>query len=549
MFSLTVAASGNGSWQVGRAINTGRRNMKVSRISEMRLMDRAAMETYGISDALLMENAGEAVYFAVLKECGIRNRRFVVFSGIGNNGGDGFVAARKIHSSGGWVKIFVVGDPSRYRGAAKLNYEIVSRLPIEVQVLTHDRIDEANDVVSGCDTIIDALFGTGLTRDVEGLHARVVGIMNGSGKTVFSVDIPSGVHGGTGRIMGAAVKADCTVTFGLPKIGNLLYPGYERCGKLYVTHISFPPVLYDRESIRIEINDPAPLPSENEAVRKDEFRTILLVMGPSSRPESFSSAVVAFVRAGAGRPRVAMPESIASSVAEDVGEITAAPQKETVSGNISLENKEPLLELCRHMDMIVLGPGLSSDEETCRLVRELVPEIRCPILIGGDAVAAVSGDFNALKSRREPTILAVEPGGISGIMETGSGDSEDTVIDVLRRRTDELDSIIVLEDAHSLIGFPDGNVLVNMSGSPGITSADRRGALAGTVAAMYGSGLSLGDAVGAGVFVYGCACDLAVGDAGGEGVPVENVIEHLPAAVRGYRKGLSDEQRQGVEVV
>ncbi|MBE9471068.1 MAG: NAD(P)H-hydrate epimerase, partial [Chloroflexi bacterium] len=223
--------------------------MKVSRVSEMRALDRTAIEEFGIVAELLMENAGQAVYFVLLKEFGIKGKNFVIFCGLGNNGGDGFVVARKIHSSGGAVKVFVLGDPGRFKGAAKINLDIVSRLPIEVRRI--ESIEVIKTEVAHCDGIVDAILGTGLTRDVAGLYRDVIELINESGKTVFSVDIPSGVHGDTGKVMGVAVKADYTITFGLPKIGNVLFPGYGLCGKLYVSHISFPPSIYNADTLKV----------------------------------------------------------------------------------------------------------------------------------------------------------------------------------------------------------------------------------------------------------------------------------------------------------
>ena len=200
--------------------------MKISKVSEMRELDRTAIEKFGIKEELLMENAGEALYFVLSQALGIKDKTFIVCCGIGNNGGDGLVIARKIHSNGGGVKVFILGDPSKYKGAAKTNLDIVSRLPIEVETIK--AVEAIKTDVYHCDAIVDAIFGTGLARDVGGLYRDVIELVNASGKPVFSADIPSGVNGDTGKIMGAAVKADFTVTFGLPKTGNLLFPGMSK---------------------------------------------------------------------------------------------------------------------------------------------------------------------------------------------------------------------------------------------------------------------------------------------------------------------------------
>ena len=154
--------------------------MKVTRVSEMRALDRSAIEKFGIVEELLMENAGHAAYFVLLKEFGIKDQKFVVVCGLGNNGGDGLVVARKIHSNGGAVKVFTLGDPSKFKGAAKVNFEIVSRLPIEIQRL--ESIELLKRDLGRCDAIVEAIFGTGLARDVEGLYRDVIEAINASKK-------------------------------------------------------------------------------------------------------------------------------------------------------------------------------------------------------------------------------------------------------------------------------------------------------------------------------------------------------------------------------
>jgi NAD(P)H-hydrate epimerase len=221
--------------------------MKVARVKEMQAMDRHAMEILMISEEILMENAGQAAVFVLDREIGIRGRRYAVICGTGNNGGDGFVVARKIHSLGGLVQVYLVGDENRCRGAARLNLDILKRL--HIHVLPASSVPSMRKGILHSDGIVDALFGTGLARDIQGIYRDLVALINAAGKKVLSLDIPSGIHGDTGNIMGVAVKADYTVAFGLPKVGNLLYPGYGLCGRLYVSHISFPPALYDREDL------------------------------------------------------------------------------------------------------------------------------------------------------------------------------------------------------------------------------------------------------------------------------------------------------------
>jgi ADP-dependent NAD(P)H-hydrate dehydratase / NAD(P)H-hydrate epimerase len=516
--------------------------MKVSTVSEMRELDRKAIEELGIAEELLMENAGQAVYFALLNEFGVAGKRFVVFCGLGNNGGDGLVVARKIHSSGGMVKVFILGDPGKFKGAAKLNFDIVSRLPIEAR-----RIESAGETqaeIAHCDCIVDAILGTGLTREVAGLYHDVIERINGSGKRVCSVDIPSGVHGDTGKVMGAAIQADVTVTFGLPKIGNLLFPGYDLGGKLYVSHISFPPSMYDADRLKIEISPPVEIPPRDRDGHKGDFGQALFIAGAAGYLGAPYFAASSFLKAGGGYSRLAAPRSIVPFIGNKGGEIVFHPQTETDLGSIARQNKPALLALSERMDMVIIGPGLSLDPETQRLIRELTTEIDKPLLIDGDGITAVCEDLAVIKGRQAETILTPHLGEMSRMTGASVREIDDDKIDVLRRTTAELNAVIVLKGAHSLIGHPDGRVFVNTSGNSGMATAGSGDVLTGTIAAMFGLGLPLQAAVRQGVFVHGLSGDLAAEDRGKDGVTAQDILDYLPPAMKMIRRGLGEALRE-----
>lgn len=515
--------------------------MKVSRVSEMRNLDKTAIEDFGIKDELLMENAGGAVYSVILNEYGIRDKKFVVICGGGNNGGDGFVVARKVHSNGGAVKVFILGDQNKFKGAAKLNLDIVSRLPIEIRQI--ESIESIKMDITHSDAIIDAIFGTGLTRDVEGLYSDVIELVNQSGKKVFSIDIPSGVHGDTGKVMGRAVKADYTVTFGLPKVGNILFPGYELCGKLFVTHISFPPLIYDTGSIKIEINDSLVLPVREKNAHKGYFGEVLFIAGAANYFGAPYFAALSFMKAGGGYSRLAAPASITPFIANKGSEIVFIPQKETGSGSISLENKVELLELSEKMDMVVLGPGLSLDEETRKLAIELTRDVNKPLLLDGDGITALCNDLGIITQRKTETILTPHMGEMSRITGMSVSEIEASKIDILQRTARDLNSMIVLKGAHSLIGCPDEQVYVNMTGNCGMATAGSGDVLTGTIAAMFGLGLSVRDAVRKGVFIHGFSGDLAAESKGEDGITAQDILEYLPLAMKIDREGLDKERR------
>jgi ADP-dependent NAD(P)H-hydrate dehydratase / NAD(P)H-hydrate epimerase len=509
--------------------------MKVATTEEMRAMDRYAIETLGIADEILMENAGIAAYYALAGEMDIAGGRFAVFCGGGNNGGDGFVVARKIHSGGGIVKVFLLAEKNRFKGAARKNLDRLLNLSVDVRPV--ESVDDVRGYILHANAVIDAIFGTGLDRDVEGLQREVIELINAFGKPVYSLDIPSGVNGDTGRLMGTAIRAAATVTFGLPKRGNLLYPGYLCGGKLYVTHISFPPELYDSESIGVEVNDPLPLPTRKASGHKGDFGDVLFVAGAAGYYGAPAFSALSFLKAGGGYSRLAAPASVIPGIAAQAGEIVFVPQRETASGSIALKNKSALLELAGRVDMVVLGPGLSLAEETQKLIRELAAKIEKPILIDGDGITAIAKNPRFLKKRRYETVLTPHTGEMSRITGKSVDAIEKDPVGILRETAAGLDSIIVLKGAHSLVGFPDGRVWINMSGNSGMATAGSGDVLTGAIGAMFGLGLPLQESVRAGVFVHGLAGDLAAAAKGEDGITARDIMESLPRAVAMVRVG------------
>ncbi len=507
--------------------------MKISSVEEMRQLDRRAVEQYGITEELLMENAGLAVFFVIQKEIGIARKKFVVFCATGNNGGDGLVVARKLHSQGGQVKVFILGDRQKFKGAARLNLEIARKLPIELVDL--QKATDCQRALQEADVVVDGIFGTGLDREVGGKYREVIELINNSGKLVVSIDIPSGIHGNTGQVMGVAVKADYTITFGLPKLGLLLYPGFQYCGKLYVTHISFPPQLYDANDLKVASNSLLPLPPRNPDTHKGSYGKVLFIAGSSNYLGAPYFAALSFLKAGGGLSFLATSETVSAYIGTRGSEIIFRPQIPTESGSIALENKQGLVEFSETVDMVVMGPGLSLNEETQELVRELATEISKPLLIDGDGLTAVSRDLSVVKKRKAPTILTPHPGEMSRLIQKPISEIARNKIDILRAACKDLKAIIVLKGAHSLIGMPDGRIFVNLSGNPGMATAGSGDVLTGTIAAMYGLGLAVEDAVRMGVFMHGFAGDLAAAEKGEDGIVAGDIMEKLPEALKRYR--------------
>ncbi len=507
--------------------------MKISNVKQMREMDQQAVGKYGITEELLMENAGNAAFFALQQEYDLYNKKILIFCGVGNNGGDGFVLARKLHSRQIDVQIVILGDPAKFKGPAKLNYDIVQKLMLNP--LLYNRVKNLSALIKHYDLIIDALFGTGLDREISGDYKKVIEHINFSGKKVVSLDIPSGIQGDSGQVLGSAVQANMTVTFGLPKTGNLLYPGYAYGGKLYCTHISFPPELYNRRDILVETNNPLALPVRKRDAHKGSCGKVLFIAGSANYLGAPYFAAQSFLKCGGGLSFLATPETVVASIGSKGREIVFVPQKVTAKGSIAAENKKSLLNFSKKVDLVVIGPGLSLQQETQELVRELIAEIHKPLLIDGDGLTAIAEDLSILKKRKEQTLLTPHPVEMSRLLKMEPGELQSGRIAILQKTCADLKAAIVLKGAHSLIGYPDGRIFINLSGNPGMATAGSGDVLTGAIAAMYGLGFSLEDALRMGVFGHGLAGDLAAASIGEDGLVAGDIMASLPGAMKMLR--------------
>ncbi len=520
--------------------------MQVARVAEMRAMDRAALEKFSIPEVILMENAGFAACSVLARETEMRGKKCTVLCGPGNNGGDGLVVARLLHARGAQVQVFLAGQEGKFTGAAQANLAIAKRLPLEIK-----EVRSAADLkltLRHSHLLVDALLGTGLSREVTGLYGELIALMNESGRTILSLDIPSGINGDTGEVMGTAIRADYTVTFGLPKIGNILYPGFGHCGRLFVSPISFPPRLYADANLKIQLNDHLALPARPAEAHKGSLGKVLVIAGAANYYGAPYLAAMSFLKAGGGYVYLAAPRSVVPVVAQKASEVVFLPQEETKAGSLALANKEHLLQIAAKSDLVILGPGLSLDGETQQLVKELTTAIAKPLLIDGDGITALIGDLPLIKKRPAPTLLTPHLGEMARLTGVTPARLGGNRIPLVQETAAALGAILVMKGPHTLIGAPDGRVFINLSGNPGMATAGSGDCLTGAIAAMFGQGLPLEEAVRKGVFLHGLAGDLAAAAQGEDGLTASDILAYLPLALKHDREGLNEPLRSKYEI-
>jgi NAD(P)H-hydrate epimerase len=512
-----------------------RRFLKIVSAEQAREMDEKASREYGVNPELLMEDAGSAVYEVARREYGL-DKNYLVVAGTGNNGGDALVAARRLYSAGAKVSVVVVGELEKLAALAARNLELLKNMGVSISNV----VDEAStrvleDLIHAVDVLIVGLFGIGLRGEIKDYRRRVVELINNSGKPVVSVDIASGINPDNGRVEGIAVRSSVTVTFGLPKYGNILYPGAYYCGKLYVSRLSYPPSLLDSGDIRVELNYPLQPPERVKWGHKGVFGKYLLIAGSRYYYGAPYYASQSFLAVGGGYVRLAAPKSIIPALASKSSEVVYIPMEETSDGSISYSNLDYILGLVEEagVDIIAVGPGLSTNRETMELVVKVVENVKMPVIVDGDGLTALSGNIEVLKKRLYPTILTPHPGEFSRLTGMSVKEIEENPIRVVQEFARGFNTYLVLKTARSLIAYPDGRTYVNLTGNPGMAKAGMGDVLVGVIAGIYGVGLrDPGASLRMGVLVHGLAGDLAAEIIGEDGVTPDLVLDNLPHAMR-----------------
>ena len=542
--------------------------MKVVTAEEMRGIDRETIEGYGIPGVVLMERAGLAVASKIKEVIG--RKKVIVVSGSGNNGGDGLVAARHLHNEGWDVKVFLTAKAEDLKGDALLQYNTACKFGVKVHSI-EEFLTRHSSLFTRHSVIVDAMLGTGLSKKVTGTLSEVIRLLNTSNMPIISVDIPSGISSDDGQVMGEAVNADYTVTFGLPKRGHLLHPGAMHTGRLFVEDIGFPEKLLKADKLHIELLEKKDvaviIPERQRYSHKGTYGHVLIVAGSMGKTGAALMAAKACLRSGAGLVTIGIPESLAETFQSRVTEEMTLILPDAGDGTLSAKASKTILTfLSEKADILAIGPGIGVSIEIEKLMKTLIKNSQKPIVIDADGINSLKGEKDILSKAKTPIILTPHPGEMARLLQQSENKSqklssppgpphrggrvregvkaslseliahiEQDRINIAISFVKETGIYLVLKGVPTIIAAPDGKAFINSTGNPGMATAGTGDILTGMISGFLGQGITPIHASIFGVFLHGVAGDIAASEKGQYPMTAGDIIDKIPDAFYSLR--------------
>jgi hydroxyethylthiazole kinase-like uncharacterized protein yjeF len=507
--------------------------MKIVTATEMREIDRVTSERFGVPSLTLMENAGTAAaqfvssYYPSAKCIG-------VICGKGNNGGDGFVAARKLHEAGREVRLLLLAEVGELHGDAK---EMFGRLRMATVVAgsSQELRREQARAVFDSEILIDAVLGTGFRPPVSGLYAEAIASMNAATAPVIAVDIPSGADADVmGEQTGAVARADAIVTFTAPRKAHVF--GRLTSGPTVIAPIGSPgeAMVSSLQLNLITARDIAPLIGPRPAdSNKGLYGHVLVIGGSVGKAGAAAMAGMAALRAGAGLSTVATPKAVLATVAGFHPETMTEPLEETKEGSISARGLKRVMALAKGKSVLAVGPGISRVAETSRFVRAFIAKATAPLVLDADGLNAFEGRTTALNGKGRTLVLTPHPGEMARLVGCTVPEVQRDRLNVARTFAREHELIVVLKGNRTLVAAPDGTVWVNTTGNPGMASGGTGDILTGMVAGLMAQNPDRTlDAVTAAVYLHGLSGDVARESMGEHSLVATDLLKALPEAFR-----------------
>jgi NAD(P)H-hydrate epimerase len=506
--------------------------MKIVSAAEMREIDRATSERFGVPSLTLMENAGGAVAHFILSDYP-RTQLISVVCGKGNNGGDGFVVARRLAEAGRVVRVLLLCSPEELRGDAAAMFQKLTILPLVVRDASGFAAADAAPILAA-DLIVDAVLGTGFRPPVSALYAAVIARMNGSRAPMIAVDIPSGADADAMEAQSeTSARADAVVTFTAPRPAHV-FAGLTS-GPTVIAPIGSPPEAIVSK-LGLHVSTPADFASllapRARDANKGSYGHVLVLGGSLGKAGAAAMAGFCALRVGAGLSTIATARSVLPTVAGFHPEVMTEPLEETEAGTISLQSLESrrIASLVERKTVLAIGPGISRHPETVEFVRGVVQNYETPMVLDADALNAFEGSAGNLKGRGRSLVITPHPGEMSRLTGLSIAEIQAHRVEVARKFAREHELIVVLKGHRTLIASPVGEVWVNPTGNPGMATGGTGDVLTGMVAGLIAQHpRHLLEATALAVYLHGLAGDLACAELGENSLVATDLVRFLPA--------------------
>ncbi len=519
--------------------------MKILTAAQMAEVDRLTTERYFIPSILLMENAGRLAAEEIEKSCpGIQDKKILTFCGRGNNGGDGFVAARYLALHGAKPSILLFSNPDKLKGDARLNWDIVRAMGLDVRIFPSPAEAKAGlKKLPVPDVIVDALFGTGLSKPIGADFKPVVDWINRfTNAFVASIDIPSGLFADSPSAPGPAVKAHLTVTFSALKIAHILPPASDFAGRVVLAPIGSPPELFENQAHHLNLIDAAQArkaaPARNRESHKGNFGHVFVVAGSRGKSGAALMTGMAALRSGAGLTTLWIPRSVQRDVAGKFPELMTEALPETELETLDRAGADKVLSRLDEIDAMVIGPGVTTHPSTKKLVWDLVRRSTVPVVLDADGINAFVPPAAPLRNEAgQPIVLTPHPGEMARLTGKKIPEVQKNRLETARECADRLRCYVILKGFRTVLATPESDLYINPTGNPGMASGGTGDILAG-MAGRFVAGWSLNrksrlaDWLSAAIYLHGLAGDLAVEEKGMESLVATDLLSYLPGAFK-----------------
>ncbi|MFO0701470.1 MAG: NAD(P)H-hydrate dehydratase [Nitrospira sp.] len=505
--------------------------------AQMQRLERRTIGEARIPATTLMERAGTGVASSIEQLMGsVSGKMITVVCGKGNNGGDGFVAARLLRRRRARVRVLTMASPSELSRDAAVMYREFVKTAGKSSILSYKSKDAALSLFRESDLLVDGLLGTGLSSAVGGRYAEVIESMNEVGRPIVAVDVPSGLHADTGTAFGQAVRATLTVTFGLPKVGLYQNQGIDLSGDINLVDIGIPPSYVDDLESRVALITPEwvqqCLPRRDRSGHKGTYGHAGIIAGSVGKTGAAAMAGQAALRVGAGLVTVATPSSVNDILEAKLLEVMTVPMPETKARTFSRAALDRLLAFMATRDAVAIGPGLSTHPETVELVQALTARLDRPSVLDADALNALTGRTAILASCKTPPIITPHPGEMARLESEATPQTVNRDrIGTATRFARERGLFVLLKGARTVIARPDGAVAICPTGNPGMATAGTGDVLTGMVVGLLAQGLPSWEAACTATYLHGVAGDLAASGKGEIGMIAGDLLDQIPCAL------------------